>query len=929
MKKVGIIAASVALILAGCNGDSNLNKTSPLPSSKSNNIIITAMDGYFKNAVIFNDKNNDGKWQSSEFLGLTDEFGKVEISSDFSGVLGVQTLTPDGAASIQLAKLDPTKYAGVYTIDMDRPSQPVAHEVIFFAPAKSTVISPITDLIIINVTDVNDDEMLLLAEKTVKTQLGLTSKEMLYKDFVSGGDANIELHKIAQILAETKVATPTYKDDITEIIAEAVKVVKSIAGTDKLTDPDYRPVVDGNTDTIPKENVLIKVNEDAYRFLQDQLDNAGLTTDSTDISLTYSLQNIEVRGKDGQDMFVPLFHDGDRTDQSSVKLSIVEGNHDGDNKSPQVHQLENGLLLKLYPDTNTLSLTGDVINKLGGEEFKIYAEDVSSTGDKMGQAIASFELKVARSSDDIDNKPPVVSDTVSRALQATVEAQWQLVKGTHFEQTLPLDGLFSDPENDTLILRADTSMSIDNGMTAEIVDDYVVVKGTPLKAASEDSITNKLYLFAKDIVGQELFVIIDLPDVQEPQGDTLIPTVSISSTSTSFAALKSDGSVVTWGSSNYGGDSSSVQNELVDIIKIHSSREAFAALKEDGTVITWGSSIYGGDSSSVQNELVDVKEIYSSEKAFAALKSNGSVITWGDSSNGGDSSSVESELADVKSIFSNNAAFAALRANGTVVTWGWEFGGGDSSSAKDELVNVKRITGSNEAFAALKNDGTVVTWGYPLSGSNSSSVKNELIDVREVFSTETTFAALRNDGTVVTWGNGAGADSSSVKSYLITVKDITSNWAAYAALKNDGTVVTWGQEDFGGVTTLIQDDLTDIKEIFSTSAAFAALKNDGTVVSWGHNGYGGDSSLVQSELVNVKKIVSNVGSFAALKTDGTVVSWGSDGDAKYVQDNLTNVKEIFCTDKAFAALKNDGSVITWGWRYDGGDSSSVEDELRH
>ena len=65
-----------------------------------------------------------------------------------------------------------------------------------------------------------------------------------------------------------------------------------------------------------------------------------------------------------------------------------------------------------------------------------------------------------------------------------------------------------------------------------------------------------------------------------------------------FAALKNDGSVVTWGSSADGGDSSSVSDQINSgVVQLFSSNTAFAALKNDGSVVTWGKSEYGGDSS--------------------------------------------------------------------------------------------------------------------------------------------------------------------------------------------------------------------------------------------------------------------------------------------------------------------------------------------
>ena len=66
------------------------------------------------------------------------------------------------------------------------------------------------------------------------------------------------------------------------------------------------------------------------------------------------------------------------------------------------------------------------------------------------------------------------------------------------------------------------------------------------------------------------------------------------------AALKNNGSVVTWGDNRYGGDSSSVSSQLNSgVTQIFSNSGAFAALKNDGSVVTWGNSDYGGDSSSV------------------------------------------------------------------------------------------------------------------------------------------------------------------------------------------------------------------------------------------------------------------------------------------------------------------------------------------
>ena len=56
-----------------------------------------------------------------------------------------------------------------------------------------------------------------------------------------------------------------------------------------------------------------------------------------------------------------------------------------------------------------------------------------------------------------------------------------------------------------------------------------------------------------------------------------------------FAAVKADGSVVTWGDADSGGDSRAVAAQLSGGVHIVVGNfEAFAALKVDGSVVTWG-----------------------------------------------------------------------------------------------------------------------------------------------------------------------------------------------------------------------------------------------------------------------------------------------------------------------------------------------------
>ncbi|MBD2447114.1 DUF4347 domain-containing protein [Nostoc sp. FACHB-152] len=401
-----------------------------------------------------------------------------------------------------------------------------------------------------------------------------------------------------------------------------------------------------------------------------------------------------------------------------------------------------------------------------------------------------------------------------------------------------------------------------------------------------------------------------------------------------FAALKSDGSVVTWGDSSYGGDSSKVATQLASgVTNVYATGTAFAALKADGSVATWGFDYDGGDSSKVTTQLASgVTDIFSTSTAFAALKADGSVVTWG--SNGGDSSKVTTQLASgVTDIFSTTNAFAALKSDGSVVTWGSN--GGDSSSVTTQLASgVTNIFSTANAFAALKADGSVVTWGDSSFGGNSSSVTTKLASgVTNIFSTANAFAALKSDGSVVTWGSSYyGGDSSKVTTQIASgVTNIFSTGSAFAALKSDGSVVTWGFNSDGGDSSKVKPQLASgVINIYATGSAFAALKADGSVVTWGDNSFGGDSSSVTTQIASgVINIYATGSAFAALKADGSVVTWGSSGgDSSNVTSQLTSgVINIFSSFGAFAALKSDGSVVTWGDDSFGGDSSNVTTQL--
>ncbi|ELA9409986.1 hypothetical protein QTV35_001728 [Vibrio parahaemolyticus] len=449
MNKVSLLAASVAIALTGCGGSDSGS------SSASNGVVITGFDGYFKNAVVFEDTNNNGQWDTQEsILGLTDEKGQLTLAAKPEKTLALQTLVPNGAKQKQLIALDAKKYAGTYTVDMDHPSQAMAHEIVFRAPSSSNVISPITDLVAIEMAkdpSITEED----AKANVNKALGGSEEAPidLYSDFVEGATKNAELHKTAQILTESKAQNPTnYEKKATEFAQAANQEVdRLVASGENINDPSLRPVITDstpNSDNLAPETVVnnkLTVNETIEDAAEDKLDKLpkivkGASFDGVEL-------NIE-----------GLFKD---KDQSLVNTKLT---HNLAGTGIEVEQVGN--LIVLHPTT--------IVEKSGDFEIVLTAQDKNSNGDVLSTVSTVFEIEIESA-----NLPPMVVEAEQARLQSIVDG-WYLQQGELFEQTLDISGLFQDKDGQITDYSADY-VGIEGLSAIEDGNAIVTIKGTPTK----------------------------------------------------------------------------------------------------------------------------------------------------------------------------------------------------------------------------------------------------------------------------------------------------------------------------------------------------------------------------------------------------------------------------------------------------------------
>lgn len=329
------------------------------------------------------------------------------------------------------------------------------------------------------------------------------------------------------------------------------------------------------------------------------------------------------------------------------------------------------------------------------------------------------------------------------------------------------------------------------------------------------------------------------------------------------------------------------------------------ALKSDGTVWSWGSNQTGqlGDGTTTNKSqptlitgLTDIVAIFSGNNHSLALKDDGTVWAWGYNGQGqlGDDTTIQRNspvqvlaLSNIVSIAGGGDHNLALKSDGTVWAWGYNDNGqlGDGTTIQrttpvqvSGLANITSIAARSHNLA-LRNDGSVWAWGpntFGQLGDGTTTQRNTPIEVPglsgiidiAVGSGDISFA-LKDDGTVKSWGLnnwGSLGDGTTTKRYspvqvtgLSSVVDIKGGYHGGTALKEDGSVWAWGLNDSGrlgdGTTTTsyipVQVlNMSNVSEISSSYRHTLAIKDDGTIWSWGTNSDGelGDGTTTDRTL---------------------------------------------------------------------------------
>lgn len=406
MKKLSLLAASIGIILAGCSSDDD-NAISTFE--------VKAIDGYLVNADIYAGDKCDTK------AGVTDERGIAKIDEKFKD-----------------QKLCVKAVVG-QTIDSDRGIVTKAFEL--SAPADSTVINPMTNLVVEKMQATPSLTAEDAKAEVTKQFAALNAKpEQLFGDYIADANAGSKVAEGIKVIGETLVDAQVEDTDVTEVILDdlVTDVADKVESNEDLD--DYAPVIDKEEGFKPNHRPNITLTDAE----QDKLEEIKL-------ELGQTIATIEL---------LSAFDDKDND-----LLTLEVKSEDGETLAE--------LGLAFNSDTGLLS--GKPLTA-GEIELHVYATD--------SKGARSYPLEI-----EIDVTSPNSAPTIDNEEKSEIEAELKelnLTQGDTVDATIELDDLFNDVDEDALKLVATTDMQ---GVTLKIEQqDDLHLTGTP-ELAGEFTIT--------------------------------------------------------------------------------------------------------------------------------------------------------------------------------------------------------------------------------------------------------------------------------------------------------------------------------------------------------------------------------------------------------------------------------------------------------
>ena len=510
--------------------------------------------------------------------------------------------------------------------------------------------------------------------------------------------------------------------------------------------------------------------------------------------------------------------------------------------------------------------------------------------------------------------------------------------------------------------------------------------------------------------------------VLDGYGDPVTGVVAVAAGAYHSLALLEDGTLLAWGYNGYGqlGDGTNTTKyspvrvrvasgaPLTGIVAIAAGEQFSLALRSDGTVWTWGYNGEGqlGDTTTTARNrpqrvlnargwpITGIAGIAAGFQHALALRADGTALGWGYNFYGqvGDGTITDryhavavvdafgDPVGGLAELAGGQWHSLALTDAGEVLAWGRNNAGqlGDGTVTDRNLptpiglAGITAVDAGAEHSLAVTDERTALAWGrnaqFQLGDGTATDrrtpvtvIDNNLLPI---------FPVAKPSADPLADSDGDGVPDAS---------DAFPFDPAYRADSDgDGLADEWELDHFGNLTTAGPttdrdgDGLSDgeefdqgsdpnvappiVEDTVATGASHTlALRADGRVLAWGYNGYGqlGNGSIDSSSqpilvpgLTDIRSVAAGQFFSLALAADGTLWAWGHNGYGQLGDGSATDsqvpiqvldgsgrpfggVIAIAAGQQSAYALRADGTVWTWGYNGNGelGDGTTTDKPL--
>jgi alpha-tubulin suppressor-like RCC1 family protein len=315
------------------------------------------------------------------------------------------------------------------------------------------------------------------------------------------------------------------------------------------------------------------------------------------------------------------------------------------------------------------------------------------------------------------------------------------------------------------------------------------------------------------------------------------------------AAIKTDGTLWVWGDNTRGqlginqfGNATHRTTPVTTFAggtnwkQVSCGLEYTAAIKTDGTLWTWGYNYYGelGTNNGIWRSTpvttfaggTNWKQVFAAKNSsvVGAIKTDGTLWTWGRNSYGqlGNNTTTNRSTpvttfaggTNWKQVSIGNKSIAAIKTDGTLWTWGINQGGqlGDNTTIMRSTPVTTFAGGTNWKqveiaghTSAIKTDGTLWNWGWEPLATNDAISRSTPVTTfaggtnwKQVACGGYNTAAIKTDGTLWVWGSNnsskLGTNDNTPRRTPVTTFAGGTNWKQVSSAILHSAAITSGTD---------------------------------------------------------------------------------------------------------------------------------------